>query len=182
MQPHYLVFLQSGDRTEHQFSLDMSDAEVAAFMREHLEEYPRRFHDLVAQNPLAATRCFHWTVQLVISTLSNCSDPKNPQLDSIAARETPGIFGHVRAFLGVVEPQMRKALQVHMFVQLLGFSHPHDILIREVLPAALKRMWLFVASISFRSTEIFAHDLHTPSAMDGLAAQPLLPPHKNKGV
>ena len=77
---------------------------------------------------------------------------------------------------------MRKALHVHMLVQLLGFSHPHDILIREVLPAALKRMWLFVASICFRSTEAFAHYLHTPSAMDALAAQPLLPLTKNKGV
>ena len=153
----------------------MSGADAATYIGEFLRDNPRKLHELVARDPLAATRCFHWTVQLVIRTLFNCSDPKSPPLDSIAAKETPGIFGHVRAYLGVVEPQMRKALHVHMLVQLVGFSHPHDILLRDVLPAAIKRMWLFVASICFRSTEAFADYLHTAPAMDVLAAQPLLP-------
>ena len=77
--------------------------------------------------PLAATRCFHWTVTLVIRTLFNCEDVAGRAVDSVATCEEAGIFGYVRAYLGVVEPQMRKALHVHMLVQLLGFSHPEDL-------------------------------------------------------
>ena len=59
------------------------------------------------------TLCFHRTVKLVIRTLFNCTDCPELCMDSIAARETPGIFGHVRAFMMFVEPQMRKALHCY---------------------------------------------------------------------
>ena len=76
---------------------------------------------------MAATRCFHWTIKLVIRTLFNCDADAGQASDSVAAHEEPSIFGYVRAFLGVVELQMRKALHIHMLVQLLGFSHPEDL-------------------------------------------------------
>ena len=95
---------------ERKFSLDWGDAETDAYIQSLLKDDPRRVHKLVAANPLAATLCFHRTVKLVIRTLFNCVDCPELNVDSIAARETPGIFGHVRAFLMVVEPQMRKAL------------------------------------------------------------------------
>ena len=112
-----------------------------------------------------ATRCFHWTVRLVIRCLFNCEVKPGAALDSIAAHETPGIFGYVRAFLGVVEPQMRKALHIHMLIQILGFSHPEDLFRDDFLPDVFRRLWYYVASISFRSTEAFADYLRAPAAM-----------------
>ena len=78
---------------------------------------------VVAANPLAATRCFHWTVKLVIRMLFNCDNLPGKATDSIAAHEEPGIFGYVRAYLGVVEPQMRKALHLHMLAR-APWIHP----------------------------------------------------------
>ena len=132
--PLTICLLQNDARFEKKFSLDWSDGDTEAYIAEYLKENPRRLHAAVASNPLAATRCFHWTVKLVIRTLFHCRDSPGAALDGIAAHETPGIFGHVRAYMGVVEPQMRKALHVHMLVQLLGFSHPEDLFRDDFLP------------------------------------------------
>lgn len=97
---------------ERQFSLDMPDAEASAYVSHLLRDDARKLHSLVASNPLAATRCFHWTVRLVIRTLFNCADKPGNAVDGIPAQCESGVFGHVRAFFGVVEPQMRKAAKV----------------------------------------------------------------------
>ena len=70
---------------------------------------------------------------------------------------------------------MRKALHVHMLIQLLGMSHPRDIFGDDTLPDCFRRLWYFVASICFRSTEAYARYLHEPEAMATLARQTLLP-------
>ena len=88
---------------------------------------------------MAATLCFHWTVRLVIATLLNCDDRPGGSLDSIAAHETPGIFGYVRGYMGVAEPQMRKGLHVHMLIQVLVFAHPEDTFRSEGLPDVVRR-------------------------------------------
>ena len=178
-----IELLQKDLRFEKKFSLDWNDDDTDAYIASFLKDNPRRLHEVVASNLLAATRCFHWTVKLVIRTLFHCDDAPGKALDSIVARETPGIFGHVRAYMGVVEPQMRKALHLHMLVQLLGFSHPEDIFRDDVLPDIFRRVWYFVASISFRSSEGFADYLATPSAMDALRQEPLLPlTQKQRGM
>ena len=64
---------------------------------------------------------------------------------------------------------------MHMLIQLLGFSHPQDLFATDVLPDTFRRLWYFVASISFRSTEGFAHYLNEDVAMQTLASLPLLP-------
>ena len=122
--PLTIMLLSDTNKFERRFSLDLSDEEAAEYAAHIVKGDPRRLHVLVAQDPLVATRVFHWTVRLVIRTLFNCADKPGCQPDNIASTELPGIFGHVRAYFGVVEPQMRKALHVHMLVQLLGFSHP----------------------------------------------------------
>ena len=162
------------------FSLDLDDAETDAYLKDFLREHPRRVHELVAGNPLAATRCFHWTLRLVIRTLFNCDDQPGTSPDSVAGKECPGVFGTVRAYYGIVEPQMRKALHIHMLVQLLGFAHPDDILGAGSLPDIFKRLWYFVASVSFRSTEGFANYLGEEQGTKALAGQPLLPLTKNR--
>ena len=173
--PISVMLLQGDVKFEKSFSLDLPDPDTEAILADALRDNPRRLHQAIVANPLAATRCFHWTVKLVLRALFNCGDSPGAAPDSVAARETPGIFGHVRAYLGIVEPQMRKALHIHMLVQLLGFSHPEDLFSEDVLPKVFRDLWYFVASISFRSTEGFAHYLHTDSGMDTLRKEPLLP-------
>ncbi len=145
--PITLVLLQEDYRFEKSFSLDLSDDETAAYMKDFVRENPRRLHEMVARSPLAATRCFHWTVRLVLRTLFNCADKPGMSADSVAGDACPGIFGTVRAYFGVVEPQMRKALHVHMLVYLLGFSHPQDLFgSSDLLTQTFRRLWYFVAS------------------------------------
>ena len=95
-----MSLLQDDMRLEKAFSLDCSDADAEAYLASFLSENPRRLHEAVASNPLVATRCFHWTVKLVIRTLFNCDNFPGLALDSVVARETPGIFGYVRGYLG----------------------------------------------------------------------------------
>ena len=135
------------------FSLDLSDADTEAYCADLLGERPRLLHEMVAQDPVAATRTFHYTVRLVIETLVGCTKPGAPFPDGIPARVVPGVFGHVSGYLGVVEPQMRKALHIHMLIQLHGFSHPADLVTSGTLAAVFCRIWHFVASICFRSVE-----------------------------
>ena len=156
------------------FSLDLEDAETEAYFSRLLGSNPRKLHEMVAQDPLAATRCFHLTVRLVIDTLFNCTKPGEPFPDGIPAREVPGVFGYIAGYLGVVEPQMRKALHLHMLIQLHGFAHPRDIFGRGRLLDTFRRLWRFIASICFRSTEAFADFLGEDAAKEALRAQPLL--------
>ena len=131
--PVTMMLLQGSTRFEKEFSLDLGDDETDEYVRTFSQADRRRLHREVAAGPVAATYCFHWTVQMVLRTLLNCSDRPGGSPDGIAARETPGIFGHVRAYFGVVEPQMRKALHIHMLIQLHGFSHPQDLFHSNVL-------------------------------------------------
>ena len=96
-------------------------------------------------------------------------------MDNLPVKATPGIFGNIRAYFGVVEPQMRKALHLHMLIQLLGFAHPQDIFGSDLLPDTFRRLWFFIASICFRSTEGFASYLNAEDGMKVLADIPLLP-------
>ena len=179
-RPLTVMLLQNDVKFEKAFSLDLSDQEAADFMSSFLQENPRRIHQAVASSPLVATRCFHWTVKLVICVLFNCDVKPGVAMDSVPAHENPGIFGHVRAYLGVVEPQMRKALHIHMLVQLLGFTHPADIFGADILPDVFHRLWYFVASKCFRSTEAFARYLNVDAAMAALQREPPLPLNKKQ--
>ena len=85
-------------RFETTFSLDLPDAQIEAYLVEFIQENPCRLHEAVAANPLAGTRCFHWTLKLVIRTSVNCEEKPGRSSDSIAAGAVPGLFGHVRAY------------------------------------------------------------------------------------
>ena len=90
------------------FSLDWSDQCTADYARAFLQDDPRRLCKAVASSPLVGIRTFYWTMRLTVLCLFNCFyTPLDPP-DGISARETPGIFGYVRAFFGVVESQFRK--------------------------------------------------------------------------
>lgn len=95
--PLTLLLVHEDTTVKRRFSLDLSDEEVASYMSDFLREDPRRLQSLVARNPLAATRCFHWTGRLVIRTLFNCADKPGISADGIPAKGVPGVFRHVRA-------------------------------------------------------------------------------------
>ena len=119
--------------------------------------------------------CFHYTVRLVIKTLFHCSKPGTPFPDCLPTETEPGIFGHISGYLGVVEPQMRKALHIHMLIQLHGFAHPRDLFRDGAFMERFRRMWLYVASIVFRSTEAYADYTQQEEAFRALQREPLLP-------
>ena len=157
------------------FSLELGDAETEAYLKKLLGMHPRLLHEIAVQDPVAATRCFHYTVRLVVQTLFHCAPPGSPHPDGLPCETEPGIFGHIAGYLGVVEPQMRKALHIHMLIQLHGFAHPRDLFADGKFVERFKNMWYFVASICFRSTEAYAAYIGKPSAFDVLSQEPLLP-------
>ena len=63
---------------------------------------------------------------------------------------------------------------MHMLIQLHGFAHPEDLFGKGTLIDTFRRVWHFVASICFRSTEAFAAYLGENAAMDALQTQPLI--------
>ena len=69
---------------------------------------------------------------------------------------------------------MRKTLHMHMLIQLHGFAHPEDLFGQRTLIDTFRRVWHFIASICFRSTEAFAAYLGEDAAMEALQVQPLL--------
>ena len=56
--PVTIILLQNDVKFEKVFSLDLSDEDTAAYVASFLKENPRRLHQAVAANPLAATRCW----------------------------------------------------------------------------------------------------------------------------
>ena len=92
-----------------QFSLDWSDDATDEYFARCLQGNSRRLHEMANQDPFAATRCFHYVVDLVIRTLFNCAPPGKCYPDGIPAGIEPGIFGYCSGYLGMVEPQLRKA-------------------------------------------------------------------------
>ena len=95
--------------------------------------------------------------------------------DALPTKAEPGVYGHVSGYLGVVEPQMRKALHIHMLIQLLGFAHPADLFSDGRFADTFRRLWYFATSICFRSTEAFAAYTREDRAMETLQQEPLLP-------
>ena len=70
-----------------------------------------------------------------------------------------------------------------MLIQLLGFAHPQDLLANDVLPDTFRRLWHYVASVCFRSTEAFGTYINDDAAMEKLATLPLLPlTPKQRGI
>ena len=56
-------------------------------------------------------------------------------------------------------------------IQLVGFSHPDDLFRDNGFSDVVKRLWYFVASVCFRSTEAFAGYLHVEDAMHACTTQ-----------
>ena len=113
--PITLTLLQGDSKFEKVFYLDETYENLNAYVKEFLHDNPRRLHGLVARNQLVATRCFHWTVRLVIRTLFNCADLPGVHLDNIAANEIPGVFGSCSSPGSSVNKEDRLAIGIAVF-------------------------------------------------------------------
>ena len=143
----------------------------------------RALKELVAQDPLAAQRCFHTTVKLVLEELCNCSPrapgrrslPTHQHPDGFPCRTEPGIFGYICGYLGMVEPRACKSLHIHMMLQVLGFAHPSDLSGNGDFACMFSRVWQYVASICVRSVEAFAAHTSELATTTALQTSPLMP-------
>ena len=93
-----IALIQHDAHFTRHLSLDWSDDDTEAYIASVLKEHPRKLHEAVAANFLAATRCFHWTVKLVIRIVFNCDDSPGEAMDPVVAQAILCIFGHVRAY------------------------------------------------------------------------------------
>ena len=98
--PLTLTLINAEHFHAERFSLDLDDAATEAYLTELLKDNPRRLHEMAAQDPLAATRCFHYTVKLVVEELFNCAPPQKCYADGVPCKAEPGGFGHVAGYFG----------------------------------------------------------------------------------
>ena len=77
---------------QEQFSLDLPDHATEDYLAKLLGANPRLLHQMAAQDPLAATRCFHHTVRSTIQTLFNCGAPGKCFADALPAQVEPGVL------------------------------------------------------------------------------------------
>ena len=155
--------------------LEADDAAQASFRS---KRSPLQIQEIIANDPVVATRCFHTLVVFVINVLLNCSlDPAKLHPDGIASGSMPGVFGFISSFCGVVEPQMRKALHLHSLIGDLGFSTPEDLRAKLTLDfdSVCRRLWQWITSLYCTSPEAYAAFLHEESAMEALRTAPLVP-------
>ena len=102
--------------------------------------------------------------------------PQKLPADGFACKAAPGIFSYISHFLGVPEPQLRKALHFHCLLGVVGFSHPSQFFNMPGLEHRLRNAWLYVASTCFRSVEAYAAHMNTPQvAFEALRTAPLMP-------
>ena len=59
-----------------------------------------------------ADRCLHWTVKIALRLLLNCAAVPNAHADNIAANALPRVFGYIRAYFGIVEPQEKESCKL----------------------------------------------------------------------
>ena len=96
-------------------------------------------------------------------------------MDGIPARCEEGLLGHISAYMGIVEPQMRLTEHIHMLVHVLGFSSPRQLFDSGGFVNMFRRVWSYFASVCFTSQEAFAVHLRCPEAMGALREAPLMP-------
>ena len=110
---------------EHEkISLDLNEMALHAALNGVRQKSATALHDIVQQDPVAANKCFHLTVRLTFSILLACSDAANNSshvdafplpADGVPRKTVPGLAGYLSWFLGITEPQLRKACMYMLF-------------------------------------------------------------------
>jgi hypothetical protein len=81
-----------------------------------LRDYNERAR-LIAANPVAGARFFHYLVQLFVKYVLRWSD----------VDDRSGIFSHTGAYYGTVEQQGRMTLHLHMLIWISGALSPQEV-------------------------------------------------------
>ena len=143
-----------------QIRLDWSDEEMQRFYAEAKLKFDDLiFHKVVAEDPAAASKAVHRTFVMTIEILFHCCSPATARKirscfpDGFPCKCEPGMLSFVKGYLGIVEPQMRFTEHMHMLIQVFGFSGPRDFFRGQNFADMYRRVWAFVASITFRSLE-----------------------------
>lgn len=82
----------------------------------HIRNFNERAR-LIAKNPVAGARFFHFMVQLFVKCMLRWADPDGRS----------GLFGRTSAFYGTVEQQGRMTLHLHMLIWIFGAFSPQKV-------------------------------------------------------
>jgi hypothetical protein len=163
------------EREEHSFFLTLPEDEKNQFFA---GLKPLQLQRLVADDPVAAVRCFYLLNSLVCELLFYCTiDPSKLSPDGVASLNGEGVAGFVRSIAGAVEAQARWSLHLHLLLSILGFKHPEDLrkLLTEDFAAGVRQIWAWISTKYWCSPEGFASYLAEPAALDALRSAKLVP-------
>ncbi|KAF5314576.1 hypothetical protein D9611_007202 [Ephemerocybe angulata] len=111
--PSWFVTLSPVDH-KHPLCLYWADKDIK-FVPD-LREYNERVR-LIARNPVAGARFFHFLVQLFIKHLLRWKDNDG----------RPGVFGHTSGYFGTVEQQGRMTLHLHILIWVACALSPQQV-------------------------------------------------------
>ncbi|KAJ2916281.1 hypothetical protein MD484_g4135, partial [Candolleomyces efflorescens] len=111
--PSWFVTISPVD-SKHPLCLYWADKDLKFDL--NLRDYNQRAR-LIAANPVAGARFFHFLVQLFIRHLLKWADNSDGK----------GIFGHTSAYYGTVEQQGRMTLHLHMLIWISGAWSPQTV-------------------------------------------------------
>ena len=111
----------------HQVSLDLDELALHTALHDVRSKNSAALAELVISDPLAAAKCFHTTVRMTMELLFNSTRPAHEgarktdlPLDGFAYQTNPGCTDFLSWYMGVVEPQLRKALHLHALLGVVG--------------------------------------------------------------
>ncbi|KAF5336919.1 hypothetical protein D9611_002865 [Ephemerocybe angulata] len=111
--PSWFVTLSPVDH-KHPLCLYWADKDIK--FSPDFKDYNKRIR-LIAKNPVAGARFFHFLVQLFIFHLLRWGDKDG----------RAGVFGHTSAYFGTVEQQGRMTLHLHMLIWIICALSPQEI-------------------------------------------------------
>lgn len=111
--PSWFVTLSPAD-SKHPLCVYWADKNE--YFTPEIADYSKRVR-LIAKNPVAGARFFHYMVQLLIKHLLRFGDPKGRR----------GVFGHTGAYYGTVEQQGRMTLHLHILIWVICALSPQEV-------------------------------------------------------
>jgi len=109
--PSWFITFAPAD-SKHPISLYFADTKET--FQPELRDYNERYR-LIAQNPVAGARFFHFMSQMFIKHILGVNE------------KHPGMYGETEAYYGTVEQQGRLTLHMHMLLWIKGCLSPQEI-------------------------------------------------------
>ena len=181
-----LRFLTEGVWKHKVISLDLDEMALFGELQDIRDKHKSALHDMIQQDTVAATECFHLTVRMTFSYLFGCSDAANNishresfplPPDGFACSEIPGLASYISWYMGITEPQLRKSLHLHALLGGLGFRDLDELLegsLRDI-GETFVRVWRYVASVCFRAPEAYEASFGFANPSTTLGQEPLIP-------